>query len=58
MAAVHFDASTSDDARRQRLYAGDIFISSASDASRAMAELENMLEEALLPHDPRTFTST
>ena len=39
MTAVHFDASTTDDTRRQRLYAGDIFINSASDGSRAMAEL-------------------
>ena len=56
MAAVHFDASTSDDARRQRLYAGDIFIGSPSESSSAMAELaRKMLEEAFAPHDPRTI---
>ncbi len=56
MTAVHFDASTTDDTRRQRLYAGDIFINSASDGSRAMAELaRKMLENAFAPHDPRTI---
>lgn len=56
MGSVYIDASLSDDARRNRLYAGDIFILSASDGTRALIELaQRMLSEAFAPHDPRTI---
>ncbi len=56
MTAVHFDADMPDDERRQRLYAGDIFIFSASPGTRALIALaRRMLEEAFAPHDPRTI---
>jgi hypothetical protein len=45
-----------DDERRARLYAGDVFILSPSDGSRALADLaRRMLEQAFAPHDPRTI---
>lgn len=54
MTAVHFDADMPDDERRQRLYAGEIFIFSASPGTRALIALaRRMLEEAFAPHDPR-----
>ncbi len=54
MTAVYFDAEMPDDERRQRLYAGDIFIFSASPGTRALIALaRGMLEEAFAPHDPR-----
>ncbi len=54
MQVVHFDAEMPDAERRQRLYAGDIFIFSASPGTRALIALaRRMLEEAFAPHDPR-----
>jgi hypothetical protein len=56
MSAVHFDAAMSDDQRRERLYAGDLFITSASPSSKALIALaRQLLEEAFAPHDPRTI---
>jgi hypothetical protein len=55
MSGVYFDSALDDDERRRRLYAGSVFIRSASAASRAMANLAQcMLEEAFAPFDPRT----
>jgi hypothetical protein len=52
--AVHFDAQMSDDERRERLYAGDIFIFSATAGSRALIGLaQDVLERAFAPHDPQ-----
>ena len=52
--SVHFDAPMSDDERRERLYAGDIFIFSATVNSRDLISLaQAMLEHAFAPHDPR-----
>ena len=45
-----------DEARRARLYAGDIFILSPTDGARALVDLaREMLEKAFAPHDPRTI---
>jgi hypothetical protein len=55
MSAVYFDASMTDEQRRRELYAGGLFVCSASPASQAMVELaQQMLEEAFAPYDPRT----
>jgi len=52
--SVHFDAQMSDDERRERLYAGDIFVFSATVNARALISLaQAMLERAFAPHDPR-----
>jgi hypothetical protein len=55
MASVYIDPELSDDARRERLYAGDIIILSATPGTRALVSLaRGMLEDAFAPHDPRT----
>jgi len=55
MTAVFFDPSLSDADRRERLYAGDIVLLSATPASLAMVALaRSLLEAAFAPHDPRT----
>jgi hypothetical protein len=56
MGAVFIDSEMSDDERRARLYAGDIFILSPTAGTRALIALaRGMLEEAFAPHDPRTI---
>ena len=56
MASVHIDPTIADDARRGRLYAGDIFILSVTDGTRSLVDLaQRMLKEAFAPHDPRTI---
>jgi hypothetical protein len=51
---VHFNAQMSDDERRVRLYAGDIFVYSETANSRALISLaQTMLEHAFAPHNPR-----
>jgi len=56
MTAVFFDSSVSDDERRAGLYAGNIYLNSATKASQALVALaRQMLEEAFAPHDPRTI---
>jgi hypothetical protein len=56
MGAISFDASVSDDERRARLYAGEIFVISPTAATRALIDLaRGMLEEAFPGHDPRTI---
>ena len=56
MGSVYFNSQIGDEERRNRLYAGDIFIMSATDRTRALIALaRRMLEEAFAPHDPRTI---
>jgi hypothetical protein len=55
MGAVFIDSEISDDERRARLFAGDIFILSPTEGTRGLTTLaRGMLEEAFAPHDPRT----
>lgn len=54
MSAVYFDAAISDDERRRRMYAGDIFIFSPTPATKDLIFLaRNLLDEAFAPHEPR-----
>jgi hypothetical protein len=54
MTSAFIDSPISDDERRARLYAGDIFIYSPTPGTLALAALaRRMLEEAFAPHDPR-----
>jgi hypothetical protein len=54
MGSVFIDSTIPDEERRTRLYAGDIFILSATSGTRALIDLaRQMLEEAFAPHDPR-----
>lgn len=56
MGSVYFDSQIGDDARRERLYAGDIFVLSPTDGTRRLIALaKDMLEKAFAPHDPRTI---
>lgn len=56
VAPVYFDSSLTDEARRQALYDGSIFIQSPTASSRALIALgREMLEKAFAPHDPRTI---
>lgn len=53
MATVHVDSPLSDAGRRQRLYAGDMFVYSPGTSSAALCALaREMSEEAFAPHDP------
>ncbi|MBL8202364.1 MAG: phytanoyl-CoA dioxygenase family protein [Chromatiales bacterium] len=55
MTGVWIDSTHADDVRRARLYGGDLYISSASRAGRALIEhARAMIEEAFAPHDPET----
>lgn len=55
MSALFIDSKLDDEARRRRLYSGDIFIFSASPNTEALIGLaREMLEKAFAPHDPRT----
>jgi hypothetical protein len=54
MGSVFIDSVIPDEERRSRLYAGDIFILSATAGTRALIGLAHqMLVEAFAPHDPR-----
>jgi len=53
MATVHYDAVMSDEQRRERLYAGDVFVYGPSPASLKLVDLARaMLTEAFAPYDP------
>jgi hypothetical protein len=55
MSAIYFDATADDDARRARLFAGDLFVQSPTSASMALCALaREMTEAAFAPLDPRT----
>jgi hypothetical protein len=54
MGSVFVGSAISDDERRARLYAGDIFILPPTAGTRGMIGLaRQMLEDAFAPHDPR-----
>lgn len=54
MTAVYFDTDASDSERRERLYAGDIFIFRPTPGSQALISLAaEMLRDAFAPYDPR-----
>src|SRR5215831_11170237 len=53
MTAVHFDSSLSDDARRERLYSGDLFVYNRLPAVVKLVELaKGMIHEAFGGLDP------
>ncbi|WP_198912707.1 hypothetical protein [Acetobacter musti] len=53
MTVIHLDSTISDDERRERLFAGDIFIYSPSAASTALvAHARSLIEDAFAPLDP------
>ena len=53
---IFFDNQCSDEKRRSGLYAGDIFVYSASEATAKLCALaKTMIIEAFAPHDPRTI---
>jgi hypothetical protein len=53
MTVVHHDAGLSDDDRRARLYAGDLFLTSPSDASLGFARFtQELVVEAFSGRDP------
>jgi hypothetical protein len=54
MTAVYIDSDVSDEERRSRLYAGDIFLFKPTPGTLALIALARaMLTEAFAPHDPR-----
>jgi len=53
---IFHSARTTDDARRQELYRGSLFVNAASDYSRRLCKLaQQMVEEAFHPLDPLTL---
>jgi hypothetical protein len=53
MPTIYVDAATSDDNRRQGLYAGDLFVASPNAGSAQLCALAHELaEQAFAPHDP------
>jgi hypothetical protein len=53
MTAIHYDSRLSDEARRARLYAGDLFVYNPTASSLRLVELaRGMLAEAFAPLDP------
>ena len=53
MGAIYVDSQLPDDERRQRLYAGDLFVHSPTKSSAELCGLARALsEEAFAPHDP------
>jgi hypothetical protein len=56
MSTIYLDRKVSDEARRQALYDGDLFVySPTQDTIELCALARSMLEEAFAPHDPRTI---
>ncbi len=50
MIAIHFESPMNDAQRRERLYAGDIFVQRARESSRALCALaREMAAEAFAP---------
>jgi hypothetical protein len=55
MTVVHYDSRISDDERRERLYAGDLFVYSPVPETLELVEFaRRMLVEAFAPHDPES----
>jgi hypothetical protein len=53
--SIYFDPELNDEARREKLYAGDVFILSATPGTKLLVSLaRTMLEDAFAPHDART----
>lgn len=53
MTAIYYDSPMSDEARRARLFAGDLFVYSATPASRALIGFaRETVERAFAPHHP------
>jgi hypothetical protein len=54
MPTIYLDSAISDEKRRHRLYAGDLFAFSAGESATKLAELARDLSEAAFaPHDPQ-----
>jgi hypothetical protein len=54
MTVVHFDAKVDDNARRESLYSGEVFVYSPTPNSQELCALaREVAEEAFAPHDPR-----
>lgn len=55
MTGIWIDSTHTDDTRRERLYRGDLYVTSRSRAGEALvAHARAMLEEAFAPHPPET----
>jgi hypothetical protein len=55
MPSIYIDPELNDEARRQKLYTGDVIIISATSGTKALVALaRTMLEDAFAPHDART----
>ncbi len=53
MGTVYVDAAVGDDLRRERLFAGELFVYSPNAGSAGLCEVaRDMSEEAFAPHDP------
>jgi hypothetical protein len=54
MSTVQYEARVTDDARRSRLYAGDIFVYAPTAATKMLCDFaRDLVEKAFAPHDPR-----
>ena len=54
MGTIYIDSPSTDDERRQKLYAGEMFVYSPSTGSSELCALARQLsEEAFAPHDPQ-----
>ena len=54
MGTIYIDSPSTDDERRQKLYAGEMFVYSPSAGSSELCALARQLsEEAFAPHDPQ-----
>src|SRR5579863_5301400 len=59
MSTVHFEASIDDEARRRRLFAGDLFVYQPTRATENLCTLaREMIEAAFAPRDPRLVHQT
>ena len=55
MNTIYFDSEDTDDLRRESLYAGQLYVYTPTESSRALcAHAREMAEEAFAPLDPRT----
>jgi hypothetical protein len=54
MPTIYLDAAFTDESRRHRLYAGDLFAFSPGESARKLAELaQELSEDAFAPYDPQ-----